>query len=301
MKWLENVSLVAALGMFVGCASDPPTNLYLPGQSDDPNASTGSGQNGPPPETAQAMFTDQVYPSLNGSCGECHISGVGTPYFLGSDATSSYSLVKGLPGYVTDPAQSRLILKGVHYANQGPALTADQTTMVTQWLTMELTENPANPGDPAQLTPLQELELFGKCMSFTDWETYNVVALSNEQAIYQNNSAECDSCHENGEGGTCISAESLKMFEKTKTVPYILKFAAATLNEDGTFDDIARTNRWVEKCVEEQLVGNPHPPCVNGQIALEVVDAINLFFDATYTRWMNGECDTVEPPPEEQQ
>jgi len=31
-----------------------------------------------------------------------------------------------------------------------------------------------------------------------------------------------------------------------------------------------------------------------------VVAAINLFFDATYTRWAAGECDTVEPPPEQQ-
>jgi hypothetical protein len=224
------------------------------------------------------------------------VSGVGTPYFLSASADAAYTLVKGLPGYVTDPASSRLILKGVHYAGQAPALTAQQKTMVTDWLTMELAD-PNTPTDPAQLTPLQELERFGKCMSFEDWELYNVVNLSNQQAIFQNNSAECDSCHENGEGGTCISAESVKMFEKTQLVPYILKFAAATLNTDGTFKDIARTNRWVEKCVEEQLVGNPHPPCVDGQIAGDVVDSINMFFDATYERWANNACDQAVPPP----
>jgi hypothetical protein len=298
---LTGLSLVAALGMVVmGCAGDPPSSLYIPGGGDPNHNPDGSGPttSGPLPEDPQQMWTERVYPSLMQTCGECHVAGgVGTPYYLASDAMQAYTLVKGLPGYVTDPATSRLVLKGVHYANKAPALTSDQKTLVTDWLNKELAANPGNPGDPVALTPIQELERFGKCMSFTDWEQFNVVELSNQQAIYQNNSVECDSCHQNGTGGTYIQAESDQMFMHTQTIPYILKFAAATLNTDGTFKDIAKTNRWIEKCVEEQLVGNPHPPCQNEQIDPLVAESINLFFDATYQRWADNKCEEAVPPP----
>jgi hypothetical protein len=304
MKAERGLLFVAGVlgGLLLACTSDPPSN-FGGAWAGSGNGSGGDGNvttSGPLPETAADTFTQVVYGQLMTSCGSCHnrdVVGVGTPYFLDDVATDAYTLVKGLPGYVTDPATSRLILKPVHYGGQGPALSTEQKELVTAWLNQELTENPGGTGDPGTLTPLQELETFGQCMSFDDFVNLNVRALSDEQAIYQNNSVECDSCHDDGQSGTLISAEEVEFFEGTKLMPYILKFAAVTLNEDGTFKDIARSNRWVEKCVEEQLVGNPHPECQNGQIAEEVVNSINSYFDLTYERWAADECDLATQPP----
>jgi hypothetical protein len=308
-RWMELSAIAAALGAAAiagACNSDLPTAIPAtphPGGGDGGSGQggEGSGSGGvmlPPDASAQDLFTQSVYGTLMDTCGNCHVDGIGTPYFLAADATTAYGLVKALPGYVTDPSNSRLILKPVHSGGAAPALTDQQKTVVTAWLDKELEETPIDPEDPVGLTPLQQLEKFASCMSFDDWEAANVANLSNERVIFQNNPVECDSCHDDGQDGTCISAESALMFEKTKMMPFILKLAAVTLNEDGTFSDIVRSNRWIEKCVEDLAVGNPHPPCENDQISAEVVTAIDSFFDATYARWEADECElATEPPP----
>jgi hypothetical protein len=306
---MELAAIATALGAaaIVGaCDTSLPTAIPSPpnpgGDGGSGNAG-GSGDGGaggisvPPGASAHDIFVNSVYETLMNTCGNCHVDGIGTPYFLAADAETAYTIVRALPGYVVDPGDSRLILKPVHSGGAAPALTTQQKAVVTQWLEKELEENPVNPEDPPGLTPLQQLEKFASCMSFTDWETANVANLSNETVIYQNNPVECDSCHDDGQEGTCISAESELMFEKTKMVPYILKFAAVTLNGDGTFKDIVRSNRWIEKCVEDLEVGNPHPPCTNEQISAEVVNSINTFFDLTYARWEADLCETADQPP----
>jgi hypothetical protein len=309
-RWMELAAITTTLGAaaIVGaCSSDLPT--AIPSRPHNSTGSGGSGGGGgsdgtggtvvPPGASAQQIYVQSVHPSLMDTCGNCHVSGIGTPYFLAADPNESYLIVKSLPGYVTDPSNSRLILKPEHSGGAAPAVTPQQADIITEWLEKELEENPIDPDDPpVGLTPLQQLEKFASCMSFDDWEAAGVSNLSNEQVIFQNNAVECDSCHDDGQDGTCISAESAVMFEMTKTMPYILKLAGVSLNPDGTFNDITRSNRWVEKCVEEQAIGNPHPPCVNDQINGEVINAINAFFDATYQRWADDLCETaVQPPP----
>jgi hypothetical protein len=315
VRWTHMMSAVAiASAALVGCASEGPTTINIPNQGDDDGGSGGSGGGStgtstgtgtpPPGGSAQDYFEQNVYPELSDSCGECHVSGVGTPYFLSTDAASSYSLVKGLPGYVTAPANSRLLLKGEHFGGDAPALSAGQEDIVRTWLEMELEDDPGIEDDPVELTPLQELMKFGSCMSFADFEQYPIYELANQRVIYQNNAVECDSCHDSNNGdtglaGTAITPVPEAMFELTKQMPWILKFATVTLNEDGTFAGIVRANRWVEKCVESQLVGNPHPPCQNDVIDANVVEYINGFFDATYERYMNDECDLATQPGDE--
>ncbi len=313
-RWAHTVSLAASLAL-VGCASEGPTTINL---APNPSTGSGSGSGGdgggsstgtgapPPSGSPQDYFEQNVYPQLSSSCGSCHdksILGVGTPYFLDASATASYTLVKALPGYVTEPGLSRLIVKGEHYGGDGPALTLDETDRVTAWLELELEADPDPGGGPVELTPLQELQKFGSCMSYADMEIYNIAQLANQEVIYQNNPVECDSCHDSNNGdtglaGTAITPVMDRMFELTQQMPWIMKFATVTLNEDGTFRDIVRANRWVEKCVESQLVGNPHPPCVGGNLDQNVIAAINGLYDATYERYKANECELATKPGE---
>lgn len=312
-RWTHMLSAVAAIAL-VGCVSDGPSTINVPNQQDDDDGGTGgaggsgstsstsSGTPGPS-GSPQAYFEANVYPELQASCGSCHVSGVGTPYFLGTDATASYDLVHSLPGYVTTAANSRLILKGEHFGGDGPALTVGQADIVATWLEMELADDPGIGDEPVELTPLQALQKFGSCMSFTDLEQFPIQNLANQNVIYQNNPVECDSCHDSNNGdtglaGTAITPGAEDMFLLTQKMPWIMKFATVTLNEDGTFKDIVRANRWVEKCVESQLVGNPHPPCQNGTLNNNVIAAINGLFDATYARFSADLCEeAVGVPP----
>jgi hypothetical protein len=60
-----------------------------------------------------------VYDSLKPTCGTCHSS---APKFFGSDAASSYSLMK--------PEENKLATKGAH---SGPDTTDDQKSLITAW------------------------------------------------------------------------------------------------------------------------------------------------------------------------
>lgn len=313
-RWAHVLGLVTGLAL-VGCASEGPTTINLQpnpgegeGEGEGEGGATGSstGTGTPPPSgSAQDYFENNVYPELAASCGSCHnksTQGVGTPYFLDATPTASYDLLMTLPGYVIEPANSRLILKPEHYGGDAPALTVDQKDLVTAWLEQELTMNPDGGGGEVQLTPLQELQKFGSCMSYADMEIFNIAELANQTVIYQNNPVECDSCHDSNNGatglaGTAITPVMDRMFLLTQQMPWIMKFATVTLNEDGTFKDIVRANRWVEKCVEEQLIGNPHPPCVGGTLDANIISDINGLYDATYARYAADECDLAVGPP----
>lgn len=93
-----------------------------------------SGNSGAPGATTSAttVFTGEVYPAVQRTCGSCHLTGTGgAPIFFGADATSSYSQFKA-KGYHL--ANSRLVTKGVH---NGPALTADQRAAIDKWVAAE--------------------------------------------------------------------------------------------------------------------------------------------------------------------
>jgi mono/diheme cytochrome c family protein len=308
------LSLMVGAGLAMGCGTENDRTIIIqnPGDSGSGSGSTSGATTGPGPSsatgpstTAKDMYVNEVHPSLVGTCGSCHIDGIGTPYFLADDANVAYDIIKGLGGFVTEPSQSRLILKPEHAGGAAPALTDPQKTLVSDWLEAEMAENP-NPVDPTELTPLQQLEKFGACMSYADWEDPGngtpVYEVANSNVIYQNNPVPCMNCHsgqdgEDGENGALLSGDPVGFFLGMQKMPYILKLAASTLNGDGTFSDIAKSNRWVEKCVEDSMLGNPHPPCVNGQLPQVYAESIDLFFQKTYERWAADQCDLAVPPP----
>lgn len=286
----QRVIAFALVGALVGaCAGEGAGGgLLVPMASSSTSSvsSSSGGESELEPSAAEKAFVEEVYPAIAPACVSCHGTGAVGPQFLGPDAASSYATIRKFPSIVTSPEQSRLLTKGKH---SGPALTAAQAAASTNWLELELLEHPELVTEvPTELSPQQELEAFGKCISKADWDATKVYLLAKQTAKSQNNSVPCSSCHGGGANGTFIDDDSTKMLEATRKIPHIFKFASATLDEDGTFADIAFANRWAEKGAEGcPPVGNCHPEYI---LDGALVAAINELYALTYDRWQKDAC-----------
>ena len=297
--------LAAVTGAYLGCANDggtalapliPQTTASSSSSSSSSGAGgggTGAGGGSAQGPSAQDYFKTDLYPLLALACGACHGQGSIGPQFLGPNADKAYANIKAFSAIVTDPKKSRLLTKGKH---AGPALTAEEATRSTTWLQLELKIDPMPNQPPVELTPVQQLEKFGKCIKKADWDATNVHRLYKMTATSQNNQVPCASCHGGGVNGTYIDANSAMMLAATQKLPFILKFASATLTEDGTFSDIAFSNRWVEKGAEGcPPIGNCHPKF---KLDAQLTADINTLFTKTYDRWLADDCAEAPAPPQ---
>lgn len=292
MKVTLALLALGAARLLAGCASGEGGSLSpfvahgTTSSDSSTTSSTGSGGSDAKP-SAEEFFKSAVYTAIEADCVSCHGKGSVGPQFLGTDGPAAYAHIKAFSSIVTSPKQSRLLTKGKHL---GPALGAAQASVVTAWLELELTEDPSL-DTPPELTPVQQLEAFGKCIRKTDWDATNVHRIYKMTAKNQGNSVPCSSCHALGDNGAYLDANSQLMYEATQKLPYILKFASVSLKEDGTFSDIAFANRWTEKGTEGcPPVGNCHPKFV---LDSQLTADINTLFTKTYEHWQNNDC--VEP------
>jgi hypothetical protein len=97
---------------------------------------TGGGDAGTMNTVAKGIFVNEVFPSLNGTCGGCHGKAGPGPQFFGATADLTYPMFK-IAGF--DKPNSTLVLKGAH---EGPALTAAQKTIITKWVNAEAAPPP---------------------------------------------------------------------------------------------------------------------------------------------------------------
>jgi mono/diheme cytochrome c family protein/predicted small secreted protein len=284
--------------ILAGCANDTNNGLgpIIPSQSGSSSTSGGgttttTTTGGGTESAAATYFKQNVFPAIAGPCNSCHGLGKIGPQFLGKTADEAYTTIKGFAAIIQSPKTSRLITKGQH---SGPPLTAAEAKLCTAWLEMELKEDPPENPPPTELTPQQQLEKFGKCMTKKDWDATKVHRLYQMTAKSQNNQVQCQSCHGAGANGTFIDQDSTKMFEATRTIPFIFKFASASLNPDGSFKDIAFSNRWAEKGAEGcPPIGNCHPTF---KLDTQLVADINTLYTLTKQHWKDGECGDVPPP-----
>jgi hypothetical protein len=99
---------------------------------------------GPPVDPLREQFETDVVPILMARCTACH-AGVGVgpgnaPRFLGDGTPANYyaALVGSAELNYTTPAESRLIVTGVHYGGAGPAFEpAVELPTVRAWIEME--------------------------------------------------------------------------------------------------------------------------------------------------------------------
>ena len=206
---------VALTALAAACGDDP--NKLGNGDSvgsPSPSASGPGGQdpNGapaaqptpadktPPPgvtdNSAKAYFVATVYPSLMNTCGSCHAppGSQGAPVYLSTtSATDAYNAIEAR-GYI-DP-NSMLLKKGAH---EGPALTADQVSIVAHWIDLETQVRGAQ-------APVNLLQKLGNCLDQTKFNAIQLSALRTVPRTGENtntctgcNNEPCQTCHSQGE------------------------------------------------------------------------------------------------------
>lgn len=222
------VQIVVALSAIVAAASmaacSSSDSLTLPS-----DGTSGSGGNGgdysapaatpspsddtPPPgvadNQAKVYFVENVYPSLMVTCGSCHVapgSNGAPPWLSSASASDAYTMIEAR-GYI-NLQTSLLLKKGSH---EGPALTPDQTSAITQWLTLE---NQVR----GSAAPVDLLAKLGNCLDKTKFQAITLEKLRTQPRTNENtdrctgcNKAYCQSCHEQGEYGMYSNDGTLGM------------------------------------------------------------------------------------------
>lgn len=219
-------------------------------------SSGGSGDSAASGSDAKKFFVDKVYATVDDTCKECHQTGKsGAPVFLGTSGEASYTAIEGFPGLISAPSISPIVQKGVH---SGPALTATQTDLVTQWLKLEINDRKlgSDPGAPKNLRAA--FAAFGQCMDYARWTELKLDTIAATQT--DNNAGQCMSCHNHGQASMWLSGDPGETFLKLRNFPYVQRLVVGRVTPDGAFDGIEASRRMLDKGTEaQQPQSNSHP------------------------------------------
>jgi hypothetical protein len=161
---------------------------------------------------------------------------------------------------------------------------------------------------PPPLTATQALTQVGSCMqltAFTDSSKYGSSAADIAKAtVINEGGGNCMGCHNVGDNGFWASYGTQagtnltqQMFTETQQMPFILKWFAPTVDQNGAFKDIVASNAIVDQEAASQSCGNPNGTGCHPKFQLNpnVVSAINDFVTNTLTAWHAGTCGTTAP------
>jgi hypothetical protein len=217
---------------------------------------------------AKKFFVEKVYGTVNDTCKDCHQTGKsGAPVFLGKSADASYVAIEGFPGLISAPSISPIVQKGVH---SGPALSATQSDLVTQWLKLEISDRKlgSDPGAPKNLRAA--FTAFGQCMDYARWTELKLDTIA--ATVTEGNQGQCMACHNYGQASTWLSADPGETFLKFRDFPYVQRLVVGRVTPEGSFDGIEASRRMLDKGTEaQQPQSNSHP-----RFALSAELAANL-------------------------
>lgn len=252
--------------------------------SDDENAGGGGGSD------AQKFFEDKVYAQIVTTCKDCHQTGKsGAPVFLGASGGASYTAIEGFPGLISAPSISPIIQKGPH---SGPALTTQQTDLVTQWLKLEVTARKlgADPGTPKNLRAA--FAAFGQCMDYDRWIALKLNTIATTTT--DGNQGQCLSCHNYGMASMWLSNSPGETFMKMKEFPYVQRLVVGRVNKEGTFDGLEASRRMLDKGTEaQQAQSNSHPRFA---LSGELSGNLNTYVLETISNLAANRCQNVTSP-----
>jgi hypothetical protein len=197
-------------------ASNPTPATPMP----IPTAGPGSASS-----PARTFFIDKVFPTLS-VCVTCHATGnLGAPRFLAQDAPSAY---QGIDAHGLIQDQSQLLKQGTHAGGSAPALDANQTDLITQWLALEATER------VGQAAPVNILDKIGACLDQTLFDAVEFQKLRTTKRDNENannctgcDNAPCRTCHTAGDGNFYMAAGSTldqNTFSETQKAKFIIKY-----------------------------------------------------------------------------
>jgi hypothetical protein len=239
----------------------------------------------PAAPTARQLFDTNVSPMLLSNCSSCHAGTPPTqgPTFLGAGQANFYANLKADSRFVNNTAaQSLLLTKGAH---EGPAWSQANGNLILAWLTQEIVENPGLPAPPPPTNAAeQQLQAFAKCMTITDFNASGMKDLQNQTTVGDGGS--CYSCHQTGMY-VFLSTDATANFNHLNMSPWILKFAVAAVNPDGSFQDIVAANRFRDR---GQETGHPAYTLTQARQT-----ALTTYFQDTYTKYKAGNCVASNP------
>ncbi|MBL8607915.1 MAG: hypothetical protein JNL38_11365 [Myxococcales bacterium] len=265
----------------------PGTKDNNPRQTNDAPAPIPQSGPGSKDSQARQYFIDNVYASLNGTCGGCHSSGAaGAPKFMSTDASATYQLFDQR-GYIV--ATNSILVTHKH-TGAGTEPTADQMSKMQTWLQKEGLER------VGQKAPEDILGKIGKCINPADWKAAEAAVrnIATVQRQGENGNqchscnvpagqAACASCHAGGDYGMVAGLQNQTYTtDLVRTRPFINKF----FGMNGT--DVIPSDAVKSKGVATQT-GAPysHPKYT---ISPQAEQAIQTMVTNTVAAYKAGTC-----------
>lgn len=232
---------------------------------------------------ARQFFLDKVFPTLS-VCVSCHATGnLGAPKFMAQDGPSAY---QGIDTHAMIQPNSLFLSKGSHAGGSAPALDANQSGLVTQWLAMEAQER------VGQAAPVNILEKIGDCLDETLFNAVQFNQLRTRPRDKENtdnctgcNNAPCRTCHTGGDGNFYMavgSALDTQTFVESKKAKYIVKY----IGLNGTTPVASNA---IKLKGEATVTDRPysHPMY---EVSTEMQGRIDAFVSAAITKYQNKQC-----------
>jgi hypothetical protein len=267
---MSSVAVVAAsVAATTACGSSSSDNEEDPRQAEER-------------DKARAYYVERVHNNIT-SCINCH-AGTNGPRFMAVDPAESYEALERTAGLIAAPKLSPL----VQHVHSDPAvvLTADQRTLLTQWLSLEANARRLEGAIPKPKTVTEAYQQFAECMNYDVWTAYRMGDLAFVQTDVE---GPCNGCHSTGQGSAWLSAASRETFEKSREFPYIQKFVVGKLDERGSFESLQPSKRFESKanelCPPEATACHPRfglPP--------NIIASIDGFVSTTLQNLATGTC-----------
>jgi hypothetical protein len=292
---------LSSSGAGTGAGAGTPTSTGVgPGTGPGTGPATGPST-GPGGPNGRAFFDENVSPILNNGtagalCASCHSSEfpdtTAGPDFLGTATTTYYdSLVANVVYVNATPASSRLLTRGQHL---GPAFTAPQAALVTEWLEIEaLRFAPMGTGGaggggvpPTGLTGAELLQEFSDCMTLNDWITTGMPDVALNGTLTQ---GACYSCHQSGIGENFMTDPANEAslndgFALERNMPFLQNLVTFAVDPvTGQATSVVQSYRWQDHGDEP----GTHPKYL---MAVQNVAAIDNWFTVVSAKLVNGEC-----------
>lgn len=231
---------------------------------------------------ARTYYVTRVHPAAT-SCVGCHAGAAG-PRFMATDAEESYDTIEKTAGLIAAPKNSPL----VQYMHKDPAIaiSAEQRSVLTQWLSLEATARNLEGAVAKAQTLTDAYKQFADCMNFDVWSYYRMGDVAFTQTDKE---GPCLGCHSTGQGSAWLSAGSRETFEKAHQFPFIQKLVVGKLDDKGSFESLQPSNRLIEKanevCPPESKSCHPSyglPPAIT--------QSVKGFVDTTLQNLASGTC-----------
>jgi hypothetical protein len=302
-------AIVLPVCAVAACASEPQQQLK---PNDQPPADI---------DTAKAFFDDHVLTIFETRCAECHANPAdeqNAPDYLGTATAEYYTRMVERTDFVgCNPQNSLLLNKGADTDHAGGSLTEDESQKIGTWLEIEANvrfgslcgggaaaatatgSTSGGSSDPPEqvLTGTKAMEQFGACMTYKDWIDTGMPLVTNQDSnlggiVYN----DCYSCHNTDQGMNLMPDPNIEV-EVEEAFAYMRNMYASfnlvtwTVNdEDGSFKDLVKSNRWRDKGIEAQAAGSSHPEY---ELSAEYQATYEAWFDLTYAKWKAGDCDAA--------